>query len=263
MKAQDIVDFIIQIAPHKAGVPNDSQSGWKFGDPQQEVTTVTVSWSPTLGIIEKSIKLGANMIVAHEPLVFSFIDTPWYKNDLEEDKIVNRRRLQLLREHHMCVYGSHSNWDVKEGIGVVDSFAQVLGLDREIGRGYLTRVYEVEPVSVEDLAERVKECLKLKAVRVVADLNRKITKVGTAIGGLGQSFNLPEELHRLGAAVGIFGEMLDYTIRHAIELNLAVIEAGHLATENPGIRNLAKALEDRFPDLRVVFLDTGIPWVYV
>ena len=98
---------------------------------------------------------------------------------------------------------------------------------------------------------------------MVADLNRKITKVGTAIGGLGQSFNLPEELHRLGAEVGIFGEMVDYTIRHAIELDLAVIEAGHLATENPGIRNLAKALEDRFPDLRVVFLDTGIPWAYV
>jgi hypothetical protein len=38
-----------------------------------------------------------------------------------------------------------------------------------------------------------------------------------------------------------------------------VIEAGHCASENPGMRALARWLGGKMP-IRVEFLDTGAPW---
>lgn len=263
MKAKEVVNFITQIAPHEAGVPNDGQSGWRFGEQEQEVTGVTVCWSPTLKVIQKTAAVGANMIVCHEPLFFHSVNGPWYTEEVPEKKIINLKRRELLEKYQICVYGSHSNWDVKEEMGTVDTLGKILGFEKEIGRGFCTRVYEIEPTSVKKMAKKVKKTLNARALRVAGDLKRQVTKVGTALGGLGQTFNVPEELYKLGAEVVIFGEMLDYTIRHAIELDLAVIEAGHIATENPGIKNLAKVLQDKFSSLKVTFIDAEIPWVYV
>ena len=83
------------------------------------------------------------------------------------------------------------------------------------------------------------------------------------IGGLGQMFNAPEELVRLGAEAAVAGECLAYTLIHARELGLAIIEAGHCPSENPGMRALARWLSETFGDLPVQFLDTGRPWSFL
>jgi len=59
------------------------------------------------------------------------------------------------------------------------------------------------------------------------------------------------------------GEMLDYTMRHALELGLALIETSHIGSENFGLRNLAKVLRGRFPDLGITFIDSRTPWAWV
>jgi putative NIF3 family GTP cyclohydrolase 1 type 2 len=263
MKAMKIVDFVNIFAPHEAGVPNDGQSGWKFGDPEQEIGAVAVCWSPTFDVLKRCIELGANMIICHEPLLFSASNGPWYKEKSTEEKEVNLRRLEILKKYGICVYGCHSNWDVKERIGVVDTLGELLGFKKVVGKGFCTRVYQVEPIPLWSLADKVKIRVRSEKVLVIGDLDRKVTKIGTSIGGLGQMFTSPEEIHALGAEVGIFGEMLEYTRRYAIELGLSIIEAGHSSTEMPGLENLAKAIKDKFSVLKVFFLENTIPWRYM
>lgn len=73
-------------------------------------------------------------------------------------------------------------------------------------------------------------------------------------------FGIPEELHRLGAEVVIFGEVLDYTVRCCVENNMCAIETSHCFSENPGVENLAKKLKERYPELKNLFLDAGYPF---
>jgi len=263
MKAKEVVKFITEIAPHEKGVPNDGQSGWKFGDPEREVDAVAVCWSPTLNVIERCVSLGVNLLICHEPLTFQAYNGPWFKEKPSQEKEVNLKRLELLKRHQICVYGSHSNWDVKERIGVADTLGELLGFKKVVAKGFCTRVYKVRPTTLKSLARRVKRKLGLERVLVIGELERKFTKVGTAIGGLGQMFTFPEELHNLGAEVGIFGEMLEYTRRYAVELGLSIIEAGHSTTEMPGLKNLTEEIGRRFPELRVYFLENIIPWSYI
>lgn len=260
MKAKEIVDVICRLAPPDAGVPNDGQSGWKFGDPEQEVTAMGFCWSPTLKVLQQAAEWGIQMIVTHEPLIFPMVRTPWYENAPTEEKGVNRRRLKWLEDHRMCVYGAHSNWDVKPEIGIADALGATLSFGDPVYSGFICRVYESPPIRLEDLVRKVKRVLEVDKLRVIGDLNREVTKIGTQIGGLGQTFCAAEEPWKHGAEVVIFGEMLDYTIRYAVELGLAVIEAGHIATENPGIRNFVIALREACPELDVHFLDSGQPW---
>ena len=263
MKAREVAAAVERIAPPERGIPGDGQSGWKFGDPEREVRTVAFCWSPTSEVIERAAQLGVDMLVIHEPLLYPDLRSRWYREAPAEEKEVNRKRLDLLRRHNICVYGAHSNWDVKEGMGVADALGAVMGFEEEVGRGFVCRVYRVPPVSLGALAEEVKDKLKVDKVRVVGDLEREVTRVGTMIGGLGQLFTSPEEPWRLGAEAVIYGEALEYTLRYAVELGLGLIEAGHMATENPGIRNFPKALKEECPELRTMFLDSGTPWRFL
>ena len=260
MKAREIVEVICRLAPPEAGVPGDGQSGWKFGDPEQGIRAAGFCWTPTLKVLQQATELAIDMIVTHEPLLFSQVQSRWYENDPTEDKIVNQRRLQWLEDHRMCVYGAHSNWDVKPKIGVVDTLGALLGLGEPVYKGFVCRVYESPPILLGELVRNVKRVLEVDKVRVIGDLHQEITKIGTQIGGLGQTFCAVEEPWKHGAEVVIFGEMLDYTVRYAVELGVAIIEAGHMATENPGIKSFALALREACPGLETHFLDSGQPW---
>ena len=269
MKAREIANYIEKLAPIESGIAGD-ELGFIYGEPNSEVTAAAVTWSPTAGVLADATAKGANFVICHEPLFFKAggkdlegASSNWFEEAPDEEKIPNKKRLQFLKAGAMMVYRAHTNWDIAPRLGVIDALATKLSLGQPIGRGKATRVYEVQPITLRDLADKVKTKLALKAVRVMGDPRQSLTKVGLAVGGLGQMFNSPEELAMLGAEVGIFGEMLDYTFRCARELNLAIIETSHVASENPGMQSLAEALQDHFPEVKFLFLDSKIPWFFL
>ena len=263
MKCADVVSFLLEIAPLERGVPNDGQTGWKFGDPQQELRGIGCTWSPTLRVLQQAAGLGINFIVTHEPLFFPCLQTPWYRNWPEEQKPANRARKAILERHAIAVYGFHSPWDVKPGDGVLDQCAAALGFEKVIARGFVTNLYEIAETTVRELSAHVRHRLASPGVRVIGDADRRVQRVGLSIGGLGQTCGAAEELAHQGADVIVFGEMLEYTLRQGIELGVAMIEAGHCATENPGIRRQAQVLAEAFPGVPAHFLDAGSPWIYL
>lgn len=266
MKASDVAQIIESVAPISLGVPGDDL-GFLHGDSDVEVTGATTCWSPTLEVIEQSGALGHNMIVAHEPLFFekrwsgdSEVGGVWFEEYEDADKPVNKQRRAALDKSGACVYRAHSNWDVAPGIGVVDSLISILDLGPVVERGTFTTVHDVPPITVGRLASRVRSRLATGPIRVLGDLDREVRRVGTLIGGLGQMFNAPEQLVRLGADVIVAGECLAYTLRNAQEHGLALMEAGHCACENPGMRAMADWLSQTLSPIPVRFIDSGEPW---
>lgn len=267
VKALEVCGALETIAPLSTGNPED-ELGFLYGEPERPIQGVTTCWAPTLALLERSAAEGRDLLICHEPLFFPLCQgdlegsgASWIEEKPVEEKIINCRRRQVLERSGMVVYRAHSNWDNAPGLGIVDQFAALMGFRREIYRGRYARIYEIEPVSLAELALQAKRKLNLSHIRVLGAPARLVSRPGVLIGGLGQLFTSPEEIAEHGADVGLFGEMLDYTFRCALELGLCAIETSHRAMENPGMRAMAEWLKERFPGLPVEFMDSGeIVW---
>ena len=269
MKAAEVAKVLETVAPISSGMEGD-ELGFIFGDPEIEVSGVAVCWSPTLEVIGRARELNCNLVISHEPLFFQKrwsadveAKNVWFDEAEDDDKVVNRNRAAALKELGACVYRAHSNWDLTPEIGVRDALISLLELGPPIRLGRFTSVHEIAPITVRDLAQRVRDRLGIPPVRVVGDPDREVTLIGTLYGGLGQMFNSPEELANLGAEALVAGECLAYTLWNAKELGVALIEAGHGESENPGMRAMARWLAERLEGVDVEFVDTGQPWSYV
>jgi putative NIF3 family GTP cyclohydrolase 1 type 2 len=114
---------------------------------------------------------------------------------------------------------------------------------------------------VAELLQRARRTLQAAPLRVIGDPDRKVSRVAVCHGGFGQMFTFPEVARDAGAELALFGEMLDYTIRYCVEVDLAAIELGHYRSEHPGMQGMADFLRERLPErIPVECLPSGEPW---
>lgn len=105
-----------------------------------------------------------------------------------------------------------------------------------------------EPLTLQAMAERVCCKLGLEQVEVVGDPQRRVQRVAVACGSAGE---LWEDAHRRGCDLIITGEARFHTQLAARDTGVAMILAGHYATERPGIEHLAQLLHESCPEVEV------------
>ena len=109
------------------------------------------------------------------------------------------------------------------------------GASRGLGRiGTLS-----EPTTAGEFALLVRERLAAAGVRLVGEPGRRVKKVALC-GGSGAS--LIHEACRKGADLMVTGDVKYHEAREAEAMGLALIDAGHFATERPMVQGLARAL---------------------
>ncbi len=106
-----------------------------------------------------------------------------------------------------------------------------------IGLGRIGRL--TESVSLSAFAEQVKKSLGTSAVRLVGDPAQRVAKVAVC-GGSGAS--LLGEAARQGADVLVTGDVKYHEARAAESMGVALIDAGHFATERLMVGELASRL---------------------
>lgn len=120
---------------------------------------------------------------------------------------------------------------------------------QEYGLGGVGRL--VAETTLATLATRVKEALGTQ-VKVYGDPDRRIEKVAFC-GGAGG--DLAAAASAAGAQVLVTGDVTYHQVLEALGMDLAVIDAGHAATEAPVLEPLAQYLQEQVPELPVqVFL---------
>ena len=83
-------------------------------------------------------------------------------------------------------------------------------------------------MTLQELCLQIKNCLGLGYVRVVGDLKKPVRKVGV-VSGAGASFI--EKAQQQGCDVLLTGDLKYHEAKDAINLGIAVIDAGHQGTE--------------------------------
>jgi dinuclear metal center YbgI/SA1388 family protein len=105
------------------------------------------------------------------------------------------------------------------------------------GLGRIGRL--AEPLALAALAERIKGALGCQTVRLVGRPEQIVAKVAVC-GGSGAG--LIQEARRRGAEVLVTGDVKYHEARQAEDLGLALIDAGHFATEQLAAAELATRL---------------------
>lgn len=109
-----------------------------------------------------------------------------------------------------------------------------------LGVGRLGGLADALPLA--DLARRVKEVCRVPAVRLVGDPQRPVRWIAVCGGSGG---DLLQAASRAGADVLITGDLDHHEALEALDLGLAVVDAGHFGTEWPGMADLAHWLNSR------------------
>lgn len=232
---QKVYDIINERAPFETQLAFDN-SGLLVGHPEWEVKGIHVALDVTNAVISEAIANGANLIITHHPLMFSPIKR------LVETNYEAHLLCNLVREG-IGLISAHTNLDQAVG-GMNDVLAATIGLTDIQGEGFLRVGTLPQPMNANDLAAHISRCLG-DSVRVMGDGGRIIRKVGMCSGSGSDEW---KGAAALGAEAFLTGETKHHIALEAADAGMVMLEAGHHATEEPGIFALAKALQNH-PDV--------------
>ncbi|MBE5810279.1 MAG: Nif3-like dinuclear metal center hexameric protein [Clostridiales bacterium] len=230
LTVQQVYDFINERAPFETQLPFDN-SGLLVGHPDNEVTGVHFALDVTNHVIDEAIEGGANLIVTHHPLMFSPIKR------LTETAHEARLLCRLIRAG-ISLIAAHTNLDQAPG-GCNDVLAQTIGLGDIQGEGFVRVGTLPHPMTATKLAAHIGEKLG-DVVRVMGDSSAMITKVGMCSGAGADEWPASAAM---GAQAFLSGEVKHHIALEASDAGVVMLEAGHHATEEPGIFALAKTLQ--------------------
>lgn len=230
LTVQQVYDFINDRAPFETQLPFDN-SGLLVGHPDNEVTGVHFALDVTSKVIDEAIQNDANLIVTHHPMMFSPIKR------LTETSHEARLICRLIRAG-ISLISAHTNLDQAPG-GCNDVLAQRIGLSDIQGDGFLRVGTLPSPMTATELAAHIGERLG-DVVRVMGDPVAVITKVGMCSGSGADEW---PGAAAMGAQAFLTGEVKHHIALEAADSGVVMLEAGHHATEEPGIFALAEALQ--------------------
>lgn len=250
---------------------------WKCGNPEDECTGIVVAMSPTIHVIREAIRLGANLIIVHEPTFYTSADGPGWFEDFPCGVYEEKRA--LLDSHGIAIWRDHDHMHAHRPDGIFTGVVKYLGwedtleVDTDTGSfaHFLVRFPEM---TLRELMRHVIGTIGLNGARYIGDPDAKVSSMAL-VGHLfpGKCFKKKKDGTELEYSVGIIdtlerkvdvimpGETIDWTVlsyvRDAVQLgkNKAMISIGHYNWEELGMRYTA----DWLPGL----LDGSVKVTYV
>ena len=217
---------------------------------RQDITRVAVAVDASLRTIDGTIADGAQLLIVHHGLF-------WSGAQPITGKVYER--MHRLVTHDVAVYSSHIPLDLHPTLGNNALLARRLGLDPTDMFGRYQNVF----VGVAGNASLATAALAAELAIVSREhggslvtngiLDGRQTRKWAIVTGAGASSQTLREALDAGVDTLIVGEGPHHTGVEADELGIAVLYAGHYATETFGVMALGAEVERQF----------GIPFSFV
>jgi dinuclear metal center YbgI/SA1388 family protein len=216
------------------------------------ITHIAASVDVSRTVIDRTIEVGANLLLVHhgmfwggtQPIRGTFYD-----------------RLKRLLEHDIAVYSAHLPLDAHAEIGNNVLLARELGLTPSGGfatfRGTTIGVRGDASIETAVLVERARGFARTQGgdVRTTPIVEGRTTRRWAICTGAGASAETLAEAVATEVDTLIVGEGPHWTAVDAPDHGIAIIYAGHYATETLGVRALATRLGS-VVELRWSFIDS-------
>lgn len=225
MKAKEIIEILEKMAPTTLQEPYDN-TGIQVGDTESDIKGVLISLDITEEVIDEAIEKGANMIVAHHPLLFRGL------KKVTGDSYVQRAVIKAIK-NDIVLYAAHTNMDKCLG-GVSWKMAELLGLNNvsilvpdaeNAGLGCIGEL--AEPIEETEALLMVKKTFGTECLRHTALTGRKVRKVAVC-GGSGAEFI--NDAIMAGADIYVTGDIKYHEFFNA-ENKIVIADIGHFESE--------------------------------
>jgi len=234
----DLVAALAERTRPESAAPWDPV-GLQLGDPTGRADTVAVCHEVTEEVIAAVEASPVDLVITYHPLLFDPV------NRIVGGRSPAARALRLMRAGASLIV-IHTDFDGAPG-GTADSLASALRLhdvapfggDEAEGLPAIGRVGNFE-LPLADLEARVAEAIGSTGLRVSGDRTSTIDQVAVVPGsGSGHI-----EQAALVADAIVTGDVSHHGVVRALDLGLAVVDPGHIATERPGISALVTMVAD-------------------
>lgn len=255
---QQVIDRIISKIPgHLQAQTVDTV---KSGSPDEKLKGIVTTFLATYAVIENTARIGANLIITHEPTFYNhYDDTVW----LDNDPVYEAKR-RLLEENRIVVWRFHDHMHKLHPGGILTGMLKELGWE-EYSQPSAPHTCMIPAVKLGGLGGYLKKRLNIKSIKIIGDLNMKCRKVGLAVGASGGKI----QINRLVSSdldVLICGEINEWEtseyVRDAISLGQkkGLIILGHAPSEEAGMKHLVDWLRIKFPGVLIKFIATDDPF---
>lgn len=244
----NLLEIINRLTPFDLAEAWDNV-GLMVGDPGREVRGIMTALDPTEDLLTEARENNCNVIVTHHPLIFQPLKS------LRLDQPLGRLLAAALAAD-IAIIACHTNLDTIKP-GVSDILAHRLGLtdlrplappaaadyDSDLpgpqGFGRIGRL--PEPIDGQLFLADLRRRLEVETVTLAGRLPDLIRTVAVC-GGSGSE--LAEIARAEGADLYLSAEIKHSVARWAEAVDFCVIDAGHFATENPVVPELAARLSE-------------------
>jgi dinuclear metal center YbgI/SA1388 family protein len=277
--AELVAQVIEKIAP-KSWAEDWDNVGLLVGSGSTPIERILITLDGTLEVVEEAKAYGAQLIVAHHPIIFRPL------KNLRADNVAAQVPLRLL-QHQICYYTAHTNLDqsifsssraLGEVLGLKDmkileepAYDLIPLLNRGEKRGYGVSGYLPNPEKLGNVWKRFLGCLRqpgvyaqpydLAGVRLAGSLENVVRKVAI-VNGSGARF-VQKALFK-GADLLITGDVDHHAALDALEGGMAVGDLGHFLSEAPMLQAMYHYLStDKFLqgiEIRVSSINRS-PWL--
>lgn len=255
-KASQIIEILEYLAPLDIQEEWDN-SGLCIGNAEREVTSLLLALDCTEEVLDEAVKLGAEMIVTHHPLIFRGIKQITQATFTE--RIIGR-----AIKNDIVIYSLHTNLD-KVIAGVSGEMASKLGLSNlsfldpdpggDTGLGVVGNF--IEPLSFNETILRVKRVFGTECVKSSRPLDKLVSRVALC-GGSGAS--LIEAAKKSNADVFITAD-LSYHLFFT-EPGFALMDIGHFESESCILEVIKNELSKKMATFAIHIASSNINPIY-
>ncbi len=204
--------------------------------------------------IEKAVEIGAQCLVVHHGLFWSFHGTKPITKSFA-------KRVRPLIKNDINLFGYHLPLDGHIEYGNAASLGKKLGLTNLCNfgdyKGMPTGVKGVfeTPKTPEELKELISKVVEHAVIHSNAEDVSEIKSLGIITGGANSGW---KDASHEGLNAYLTGEMSEHDYHESRESDVHMFAAGHNATEKFGIKALMGLVEQNF-EVECVFIDSSNP----
>ncbi|WP_130838350.1 Nif3-like dinuclear metal center hexameric protein [Lachnoclostridium sp. Marseille-P6806] len=203
--------------------------GIKTGDPEQECTGIVTALVPTAEVIDKTAKLGANLLFVHEPTWYLTPDYPDWRAAFPCHVYEQKRR--AAEDHQIVIYRDHDHMHAHRPDSIFTGVIRYMGWepyllkeDHTVPFGYMIEF--PEPRTAEEIGRELLEKIGLNGTRYIGRPDAEIRRIAL-VGHL-----YPEAFIPSSVTNGIYTDYATEIIRVLEQENVDAILPGEIIEWN-------------------------------
>ena len=249
VKCHEIISAMETLAPPKLA-ENWDNVGLMLGSQNSDINKILFALDCNEAVINEAIEIGANMIITHHPFIFKPIKTLDFESQIG-------KRIKKAIVNNINIYSAHPNLDIAEG-GTNSTLSNLLELNNVTGlfqtgeTSFLGKIgYLKQEMTLNELANFVKEKLNLNHLVISGNKSTKIKKVGLCTGK-GTDTDFMQIAKNNDCQCYITGDLGYHDAQYAQDIGLCVIDGTHYFTEVIIVPVLCEYIKNKIPNVECV-----------